>query len=425
MRTRFSERPAAQQRGWVFMAMVGLVGVFGVLVLVYVGFRSPDAIPGRSYYTIKAKFTAADNLTGHYQVRDGGKLVGQVLNPRVENGEAVVDLQLDPTIRPLKSDTRIEVRPRSAVGVRYVDIKPGTSGTPLGEGDTIPASQTSSTVQLDEVLGTFDTKTRADTQKFLRELGTGFAGRGDDLNEALGTAPKALDGTASYLSAIANRKGSVRSLIGGGATIANAADPVRDQIANGFRPEAEALRPFTDERAALHSTLDKAPGAFGTVRSKLPVVDPLVEQLRGFARDVRPALQAGPAAFGQTSALLKEARPGLVDAKSTLDFANKAVNPTLNLLSAIRPVLPNIDRTLTDASPLLANLGEHGCDFVQFGQRWTSMMAYGPGTNSVLRFTLNFGPESVYGQTTKLSGNTQENPYPKPCVAGHETKAGS
>ena len=420
MRARFAERPAAQQRGWVFMASVGMVGVLAVLVLVYVGFRSPDSIPGRSYYTIKAKFTNGDNLTAHYQVRDDGKLVGQVLNPRVENGEAVVDLQLDPSIKPLMSDTTIEIRPRSAIGVRYVDIKPGREGTPLKDGATVPASQTSATIPLDEVLGTFDTKTRANSQKFLRELGRGFAGRGEDLSEAVGGAPATLRATSGWLSAIADRKGSVRSLIGGGGTIAGSADPVRDAIATGFAPEARALKPFTDEREAIHATLDEAPGALSTIRAELPVVDPLVEQLRGFAREIRPALQAGPEAFGQTSALLRESRPGLVATKQTLRTANRAVGPTLNLLKSVNPVLPDIDSALTNLSPTALNLGDYSCDVLNFGKRWTSMMSNGNDDGSVLRININFGPESVYGQTTRLSGEPPQNPYPKPCQAGHE-----
>jgi ABC-type transporter Mla subunit MlaD len=414
-----------------------VIGVVGVFVLVFVGFKSPDAIPGRSYYNIKAKFKNADNLTGHYQVRDGGKLVGQVLNPRVENGEAIVDLQLDPSVKPLKSDTRIEVRPRSPVGVRYVDIKPGTRGADLPENGVIPASQTSSTVQLDTVLGTFDPDTRANAQRFFRELGTGFAGRGEDLNEAIGGAPQmlsaagggagaadTLQASSGWLDAIADRQGGVRNLISGAGTLADASDPVRQQIADGFAPEAQALQPFTQERDAVHSTLEKAPGTFNTVSASLPEVDGLVEQVRGFARDVRPGLQAGPASFAQTSALLRESRPGLRAAERTLQTAGKAVQPTLNLLSTVRPVLPQIDSTLTNATPILKNLGAHGCDLNLFGTRWTSMMGYGNQDGAVLRFNLTFGPESLYGQTRKLTGSHPANAYPKPCEAGTEKVGG-
>jgi virulence factor Mce-like protein len=402
------------------MATVGMIGVVGVFVLVFVGFKSPDAIPGRGYYTVKARFKNADNLTGHYQVRDGGKLVGQVLNPRVENGEAIVDLQLDPSEKPLRSDTRIEVRPRSPVGVRYVDIKRGTSGTPLKDGATIPSSQTSSTLQLDTVLSTFDPDTRANAQRLFRELGTGVAGRGDDLNEATGAAPQMLQATHSYLGAVAERKDGVQNFITGAGTLANSADPVRQAIAQGFDPGAKALRPFTQERGAVHSTLDTAPGTLSTLSTSLPEVDGLVDQIRGFARAIRPGLQAGPSSFAQTSALLRESRPGLRGLEKTLALAGRAVDPTLSLLSTIRPALPQIDSTLTNLTPIVQTLGAHGCDIKMFGTRWTSLMRYGNQDGAVLRINLTFGPESLYGQTTKLTGSHPTNPYPKPCQAGTE-----
>jgi ABC-type transporter Mla subunit MlaD len=313
-----------------------------------------------------------------------------------------------------------------------VDIKPGMSGTPIPDHGEIPASQTSSTVQLDTVLGTFDPETRVNAQKLLRELGTGFAGRGDDLNEAIGGAPGmlssaggsgapgTLQSTSGWLNAIANRTGSVRNLISGAGTLANSADPVRQQIADGFAPEAKALQPFTQERTAVHSILDKAPGALSTVSASLPAVSGLVDQVRGFARDIRPGLRAGPASFGQTSALLRESRPGLRAANATLKDAGRAVKPTLALLSTIRPALPNIDSTLANATPILVNLGAYGCDLTLFGARWASMMGYGNQDGAVLRINLAFGPDSLYGQTRKLSGSHPANPYPKPCQAGTE-----
>jgi virulence factor Mce-like protein len=421
MRARLRERPAAAQRGWIFMAAVGSVGVLAIVALTYIGFKAPDAIPGRAYYTVNARFTHADNLTGHYQVRMGGKLVGQVLNPHVEHGQAVVDLQLEPSVRPLLSDTTLTVRPRSAVGVRYVDIEPGRSGAPLPEGGTIPAAQTHATVQLDEVLSTFDPATQRRAQQTLRELGAGFAGRGDDLNETAGAAPDALRGVDAVLGAVAARPGAVRGLIRGGGTLAAAADPVREAIAQGFAPEAAALRPFTRERDAVQATLAKAPGAVSGVTRSLPQIDPLVDQLRGLAREARPGLAAAPAALGQTRALLREARPGLRAADGTLRAAGRAVAPTLGLLSVVRPVLPDLESTLASATPIVSTLGAYGCDIVRFGDQWGSMMDFGNQDGGVLRFDAQAGPESLYGSRTKVFGHRPANPDPAPCEAGHET----
>lgn len=192
VRVRRRDRPAAQQRGRGFMLLVGFAGLGVASLLAYVGFNAPNTIPGRGYYNLTAQLNQADNLTGHYQVRVAGRLVGQVLDPRVEDGQAVVDLQLDRDVGPLLSDTTIKVRPRSPIGVRFVELHPGTRGTPLKDGAVLPASQASASVPLDDVLSTLDPKTRKRTQELLAGLGGGFADRGEDVNETLkepNTAP--------------------------------------------------------------------------------------------------------------------------------------------------------------------------------------------------------------------------------------------
>lgn len=425
MRTRFAERPAAKQRGRGFMIGLGLFGVGFAVLLAAVGYNAPNSIPGRGYYNLTAEFADADNIAPHGQVRLGGKIVGQVLDPRVEDGKAVVDLQIDPKYRPLRSDSKVEVRPRSAVGVRYIDITAGQKGRPLQEGDRIGLGQTSATRPLDELLATFDPETRVRTQQFLRNFGTGFAGRGEDLSDTLGAAPEMLRGTDSVLGTIADRTGAAGNFIRGGATIASAADPVRDVIAQGFEPEAKALRPFTDEGDAVRSTLEKAPPALTTLSGRLPAVSGFVRELEGLAEKSRPAFKAGPGAFRQTSALLREARPGLRDAKATLEKADDAVQPVLALLASVKPVLPQLTATLDNAKPIVERLGLYGCDFVKWGERWSNMMAFGNASGGVLRFNiLGSGPDALggvgEGAPDLSKAGVNASPYPAPCTSGTE-----
>jgi ABC-type transporter Mla subunit MlaD len=432
MRRLLSERfgrPVGEPRARFWMILLGLAGIGITLIMVYVGFKAPDAIPGRAYFTVRAQFKDADNVSKHSQVRIGGRIVGQVLDPHVEHGLAVVKLQMDPTVKPLLSDTRVVVRPRSAVGVRFLDVVPGTRGRPLRDGDLITDTQTAATRQLDEVLSTFDPATRTNTQRFLRELGRGVLGRGQGLSEALDSAPDFLAGTQQVAGAIVDRPGAMSNLIRGSESTAAAADPVREPLADGFAPEARALRPFADRAVSLQRTLDVAPGALSAVRTGLAQTDPLVSELSGLGRTVRPALAAAPRAFTQTSMLLREARPGLRSADRTLRLTGRAVSPTLGLLGAIRPVLPNLDTVLSDSVPIVSKLGAHSCDIKLFGKTWGSMMTYGNAGGGWLRLNLVGGSQqSVYGLGDGAgpaadTGNFQ-NAYPQPCQAGTERPGG-
>lgn len=408
------------------MIVLGLLGLGMTLVFTFIGFNAPNSIPGRGYYNLEAEFTDADNIAPHAQVRLGGKIVGQVLRPRVEDGKAIVDLQLDPKYKPLKSDSIVEVRPRSAVGVRYVDIVQGSAGSPLGEGDRIPAQNTRATRALDEVLGTFDPASRIRTQQLLQELGRGFQARGEDLNDTIGAAPELLRRTDSVLGTIADRTDSAGNLVRGAAIAATSADPVKEEIRAGFAPEAKALRPFSDQGNDLRSTLDKAPPALATLSGRLPTVNRFVTELEGLSQRVRPVLRASPAAFKQTSALLSEARPGLRDANVTLRRANAAVLPTLRLLDAVRPVLPQLESTLDNSAPTVDRLGRYGCDFIAWGRRWTDALTYGNSLGGYLRFNvMTPTPESVTGLEGGLAGvgaaTLNRSPYPRPCESQTET----
>ncbi|WP_205696485.1 MlaD family protein [Conexibacter sp. SYSU D00693] len=417
-------RPASKSRGRGFLVGLGAIGVVAAVTLLTVGYNSPKGIPGRSYYNLQAAFTNADNLTQSYQVRIGGRLVGQVLNPRVDKGEGVVDLQLNPDVEPLLSDTTLKVRPRSPVGVRFVELVPGTKGRPLGEDDRIPSSQTSATVQLDQALDTLDADRRAKAQVLLNELGKGFLGRGEDINEAQSNAPRFLGDLQDVASEVTAQP-NVRSFVGGAESAAAAADPVREDIARGFDPEARAMRPFVQERDAIRSTLTTAPGDLRSVQSGLARVSPMLSQLERFGRSATPAFRQASTTLAGTSKLFREADPGLEAARKTLGLASEAVPPTLQLLRTLQPVLPDLDATLASANPVLTELSPRECDMNRFFGNWNETLAYGDGFSNVLRFNVIASLESIQGYNGKpLGRTTKQSPYPAPCEIDRQTFAG-
>ncbi len=408
-------RPASFTHGRPFMVTLGLAGVLAALTLLYVGYNSPNSIPGRSYYTVNAQFKNADNLTSSYQVRVGGELVGQILRPRVEHGLGVVDLQLKPEMKPLLSDTTLKVRPRSPVGVRFVELHPGTKGTPLEEGDTIPASNTSVTVQIDEALATLDADHRQKTQQLLTELGKGFLSRGEDINAAIKAAPPTLTHLQSVARAVNDVPDGVERFINGSDAAATAADPVRDEIATGFAPEAKALRPFAAEDDALARALDVAPAALRSVQTDLTRIDPVLTSLERVGRNAEPTLRVALPTLRNTRGLLAEASPGLSALQNTLGNVRTAVPPTLAVLKTLKPVLPTLDKTLQASLPLLRELGPRDCDFRRFFGNWRDTLAYQASYSGVLRFSAEGTPETLQGYTKKIPGVTQS-PYPGPCA---------
>lgn len=409
--------------------LLGLAGIGAVVVMFLVGYNAPNTIPGRSYYTVKAQFDHADNLTAHYQVRIAGRYVGQVLDPRVQDGKAIVDLQLQPDVGPLKSDTTVRVRPRSPIGVRFIELSPGTSGRPLADGDTIPASQTSAATELDTVLNTLDAPRRAQAQTFMQELGAGVLDRGQDVNDLIDHSPATLRGVDRVLGAVNDRNGAPERFVAGSESAAGAADPVRETIREGFRLGSDALQPFADGGDDIRATLETAPGSLAAAREGLRATDPLLAEVRGLSRAALPALRPAPAGLNETSRLLRESRGGLRSLRTTLDTAEAATPPTLKLLETADPVLPSISTGLRTSLPLVDRFGAHGCDLGLFTRTWGSMLTFGvPGGRKDLGLITNLrllilSSEETVGGWKQKSGLVADNPYPAPCTVTQDARS--
>jgi virulence factor Mce-like protein len=421
-----SRRAVARKPSRVRLIGLGLGGIAVLVGLLVFGISSPNGIPGRSYYVLDVAFRDADNISTHSQIRMGGRLVGQVLAPRVEDGQAVVTLQLTPDIAPLRSDTRVKVKPRSAIGTRFVEILPGSRGVPLRGGDRIPASQTSSTRPLDEALSTFDAPTRGRAQVLLRQLGGSVAGRGEGLNDTVAAGAPFLGGLRAVTAAIADRRGAAGRFVRGADTMSAALAPVSEDLAAGLRPEAAVARAFAGERDALHATLEAAPPALGALSAQLPRTRPLVVEISRLARRALPALQAAPPALRDTAVLLDETGPTLHATRETLAQARAAIPPTLALLRAVRPELAPLEAAMVSATPILRNLGPRYCDMRNMLGGWAGMMQYGNAAGNYLRFNVEAAAESVQGWNGLDLGALAAvgNAYPAPCEAGTEDIGG-
>ena len=75
----------------------------------------------------------------------------------------------------LPVDTHVLVRQRSALGLKYVELAPGTARARFKPGDTIPLNQSSLPVEFDDLLNTFDARTR----QYSRVALSGFHRRND------------------------------------------------------------------------------------------------------------------------------------------------------------------------------------------------------------------------------------------------------
>ena len=110
-----------------FIAIVALV-VIAMAVVIYILEHQPAFTLGKSYYTVKAQFpTGAAVTAGQGQSVDiAGVQVGQVGGVKLEDGRAVVTMNIFKKYQPIYHDATVLLRPRTPLKDMYLALDPGT-----------------------------------------------------------------------------------------------------------------------------------------------------------------------------------------------------------------------------------------------------------------------------------------------------------
>src|SRR5688500_14045309 len=119
--------------------LVGAVTVLIAIVAVFLAYNANQGLPFVPTYDIRAEIPSGGKLVPGNEVRIGGFRVGLVdeIAPRTarvggrERAVAIVDLKLEKGVEPLSDETQVRVRPRSALGLKYVELTPVERGAEL------------------------------------------------------------------------------------------------------------------------------------------------------------------------------------------------------------------------------------------------------------------------------------------------------
>jgi virulence factor Mce-like protein len=322
--------------------LVGAVTTLIVIVSVFLAYNANTGLPFVPTYNLRGELPGGANLVPGNEVRLGGFRVGIVdklgTGTKVFNGRprsiAVVRMKLDKSAQPLPNDTTMIVRPRSALGLKYIQLTPGKSKTDFRDGDTIPLRSATAPVEFDDLLNTFDEKTRQNSQDALNGFGEAFAGRGSDLNEAiLGLAPffRYLAPVMANLSDPDTQLDEFFKQIG--RTSAQVAPVARIQ-AELFSNMADTFEAIGRDPAALRATIEKSPPTEDEAIRDFPIQRPFLVDFTDLSRRLRPAVRILPTALPLINSALRVGTP-VVRSSVTLN------NETRNVFDALDDLVQN------------------------------------------------------------------------------------
>jgi phospholipid/cholesterol/gamma-HCH transport system substrate-binding protein len=289
---------------------VGIVFLVILLVAVYFGFTK--RIPFKHGFRLKAVFATAVNIHPASPVRIAGVGVGVVTSIQREGKAGLVSMEIEPKGLPIHTDATLKIRPRIFLeGNWFVDLQPGSPSAPtISSGHTIPITQTSDPVQLDQVLAALNTDTRQNLQDFLQGYGDGLTRKpnaaedaeqspevsglnaAQALNQTYHRAPSALRGQAVIFQALGGTERHDLSGLIAAIGKVTAALNVHEQQLSEWVPNFNAFfASFAAQSTSLSEAIAHLPGALHSANRAFTALDAAFPPTRAFAQAILPGVE--------------------------------------------------------------------------------------------------------------------------------------
>ena len=320
-----------------------------------------------SGYRVRAIFDSAASAVPGSDVRIAGATVGRVESiDLTRDRRAALVLQIDDDrFTPFRSDARCTIRPQSLISEKFVECEPGTAGHGRlrrldGGEEVLPLRRTRSPVDLDVVYDTMRLPERERLAIVLSELGTGLAGRGQDLNAAIHRANPALRETDDLLAILARQS---RTLGG----IAERSDPIlaglarqRRRVAGFVRNAGRTAEATAERRRALYESIGRLPGFLREVRSLMDELGELAGDAAPGVRDLRAAAPDVSRTVTGLQPFARAATPAVKDLGELAVSGRPALIRTLALARDLRTLGRDAAPVARDLDRLTASLDRTG-----------------------------------------------------------------
>jgi phospholipid/cholesterol/gamma-HCH transport system substrate-binding protein len=377
--------------GWWGLGLMILLAIGSYLAYTK---ELPWSNPG---YTLTATFENAATLRETAPVRIAGVNVGEVIEIESAGDAANVTFTVKDEGLPIHSDAQIEIRPRLFLeGNFFLDLRPGSpSGPELSDGGQIPMTQTSTAVQLDEVLSILSEPQRSGLQRLLEGFGTALTYeptaeddvdqdevvQGETAAESLNDAFKH-GGPAGRDSAIVadalhgERPGDLAKMIDSTGVVFQKLGTREEELADLITNLNITAGAFAAESQNLSLSVELLDPTLNETEDSLAALNAALPPLRALAIESRPSFQELPDTIaaltpwleqtelllrdeelGGTARVLREAAPGLAQVAAS----SKDLFPQMELagLCTTQNLVPAADSEITsDAAGAQFNIGE-------------------------------------------------------------------
>jgi len=304
---------------------------------------------GNGGYVVRAIFDSGGFMVPGEEVRVAGATVGEIESvdvtmpgeidsyedgePQAIPGKAVIAMKIiDPGFQDFRRDATCLIRPQSLIGEKFVDCRPtlprapGSEPAPAleeipedqpGAGQYLLPVENNSTSVDPDLINNISQLTYA--QRFrliLNELGAGFAGRGEDVEEVVKRANPVLRDADRLFGILSRQRDRLAKLAADSEQILAPLSRERTSVAGFFANAGAAAQASTEVGGSLEASLRKLP----------PFLRELRETMRSF--------EYFSAAGTPVSESLARAAPALTQATRALTPFSAASTVSLKSLGA-------------------------------------------------------------------------------------------
>jgi virulence factor Mce-like protein len=383
---------------------IGAVTTLVVIAAVLLAYSANKGLPFIPTFEMKVDTPNAARLVVGNEVREGGFRIGQVakIDPVRKDGggnAAQLTLKLDKSASPVPDDSTIRIRPRSALGLKYVELIRGKSSKELAEGQVITADDSGVVPpELDDFFAIFDEKTRQNVESVLDYFGTALAGRGRSINQTLEATPKLFGDLPPVMRNLASPNTQLPRMIKELEDASRIAAPLSDTLAKGFTGMADTFQALSiDDGQPLRDTIEKSPGTLAEGIFSLPLTRPFLARLaeispalRGSAAELRVSLPAINRALAAGIPVLRRTPPFNRKLEKTLDaLRDLAESPTTDI------TLRGLTITTHTLNPTLQYIAPHQTVCNYFNYWFTNLadhLAEEDATGTSERIQAKFAP---------------------------------
>lgn len=280
--------------------------VFTIIVTFWLASIIGKLSPFKDVYSLSAEFTDATGILNGDPVKIAGVPVGKVTSFKVEEGEAVVEMEIEGDVE-IPTNSTFDIKFLNLLGQRVINVLPAeTPGTEVyGDGDTVPVTQTNPALDLSVVFNNLRPLIQSTNP--------------EDINTVARTVLQVFKGNEGDLKAILGNLGNLAETLSG-----------RDQRLGRLISDLDELTQILNQRSSnIRTGLRRFTEFMEALADVTPRIERVVDQLN------TASTKFGGVVARNRSNLDQE----LADLKTLLDIVNDELGPLDRVAKNLKEVL--------------------------------------------------------------------------------------